>query len=313
MVVTDADGDSAPAGNLVINIVDDVPTAVADTDSVAAGTSGPVTGNVLTAAPMHRRQPDRRCCGRAGRRRGGGRERCCGRTNANLDDPTTLAGVIQGSFGELTLAADGGYSYTRDAGTAGGVNDVFTYTLTDGDGDLSPTTLTIAIGDSTPTDAIPAAGGATTTVFEAAFLRVGRSPRAREIADGNSTTTRPVGDGVGDDRLHLAGRGVGDLAGRSCSERRAADVCGRDDRHADGVVQLRSGDGRRHDLLQLYADRQHGGRPTSASFAVVVTDADGDSAPAGNLVINIVDDVPTAVADTDAWRRVRRGRRPATC
>ena len=52
---------------------------------------------------------------------------------------------------------------------------------------------------------------------------------------------------------------------------------------------------------------------TSASFAVVVTDADGDSAPAGNLVINIVDDVPTAVADTDAWRRVRRGRRPATC
>ena len=46
--------------------------------------------------------------------------------------------VIQGSFGVLTLAADGSYSYTRNAGTAGGVNDVFTYTLTDGDGDLSP-------------------------------------------------------------------------------------------------------------------------------------------------------------------------------
>ena len=38
---------------------------------------------------------------------------------------------------------------------------------------------------------------------------------------------------------------------------------------------------------------------SSSSFAVVVTDADGDSAPAGNLVINIVDDVPTAHADTD--------------
>ena len=48
MVVTDADGDNAPAGNLVIAIIDDVPTAVADIDSVVAGTPGPATGNVLT-------------------------------------------------------------------------------------------------------------------------------------------------------------------------------------------------------------------------------------------------------------------------
>ena len=52
VVVTDADGDSAPAGNLVITIVDDVPTAVADTDSVAAGTPGPATGNVLTGGTV---------------------------------------------------------------------------------------------------------------------------------------------------------------------------------------------------------------------------------------------------------------------
>ena len=32
--------------------------------------------------------------------------------------------------------------------TPGGVNDVFTYTIKDGDGDLSHTTLTIAIGDA---------------------------------------------------------------------------------------------------------------------------------------------------------------------
>ena len=49
VVVTDADGDSAPAGNLVITIIDDVPTAEADTDSVAAGSSRPETGNVITA------------------------------------------------------------------------------------------------------------------------------------------------------------------------------------------------------------------------------------------------------------------------
>ena len=66
-----------------------------------------------------------------------------GNTNANLDDPTTLAGVIQGSFGKLTLAAGGGYSYHANANTSG--TDVFNYTITDGDGDTSPATLTISV------------------------------------------------------------------------------------------------------------------------------------------------------------------------
>jgi Bacterial Ig domain len=38
----------------------------------------------------------------------------------------------------------------------------------------------------------------------------------------------------------------------------------------------------------------------SASFAVVVTDRDGDSNPPANLVINIVDDTPVARSDTDS-------------
>ena len=65
---------------------------------------------------------------------------------------TTLScGRSRAAFGKLTLAANGSYSYTRDAGTAGGANDVFTYTVKDGDGDLSHTTLTISVGNSTPT------------------------------------------------------------------------------------------------------------------------------------------------------------------
>ncbi|WP_352581288.1 Ig-like domain-containing protein [Mesorhizobium sp. C268A] len=39
---------------------------------------------------------------------------------------------IQGLYGKLTLAADGTYTYTRDAGSAGGHDDVFTYTIKDG-------------------------------------------------------------------------------------------------------------------------------------------------------------------------------------
>ena len=65
---------------------------------------------------------------------------------------------IHGTYGTLTLQADGSYSYVRDAGSPGGVNDVFTYTIKDGDGDLSHTTLTIAIGDATPTVTILRAG-----------------------------------------------------------------------------------------------------------------------------------------------------------
>src|SRR5262249_9998854 len=47
VLVTDKDGDAA-GGNLVINIVDDGPVALADTDSVAGGQAAAETGNVLT-------------------------------------------------------------------------------------------------------------------------------------------------------------------------------------------------------------------------------------------------------------------------
>ncbi len=78
VVLTDQDNQTAN-DTLVANIIDDVPTAVADIDSVAAGTPGPATGNVLTGGTdALDSQHDRRCCGRAGRRRGGGCGRCCG-------------------------------------------------------------------------------------------------------------------------------------------------------------------------------------------------------------------------------------------
>ena len=47
VVLTDQDNQTAN-DTLVATIIDDVPTAVADIDSVAAGTPGPATGNVLT-------------------------------------------------------------------------------------------------------------------------------------------------------------------------------------------------------------------------------------------------------------------------
>ncbi|MGX5845364.1 Ig-like domain-containing protein, partial [Mesorhizobium sp. ArgA1] len=154
VVVTDADGDPAPAGNLVINIVDDVPTAVADTDAVAAGSFGPVGGNVIDGSGSDGNAAGADTKGADGATVVGVQ---AGNTNAAVDNAATLGVEIQGTYGKLTLAADGTYSYVRDAGSPGGVNDVFTYTIKDGDGDTSHTTLTISIGDGTPTVLIPVA------------------------------------------------------------------------------------------------------------------------------------------------------------
>ncbi|RWM43037.1 VCBS domain-containing protein, partial [Mesorhizobium sp.] len=56
-----------------------------------------------------------------------------------------LGGGIAGTYGTLTLNANGSYSYDgfANAVPAGGATDTFVYTIMDGDGDLSTTTLTI--------------------------------------------------------------------------------------------------------------------------------------------------------------------------
>ena len=226
-----------------------------------------------------------------------------GTTNADLDNPATLATPIQGAFGKLTLAADGSYSYTRDAGTAGGANDVFTYTIKDGDGDLSHTTLTISVGNSTPTDTIPAPGGATTTVFEHGLPARGAEPAGSgEIADGNPTNNSDPSETVSGTIAFtsLDGVSVISLGGHV--------LTGAPQTFADGTTgtltasfsyDAATGAGVISYSYTLI-DNTLVDPSSSSSFAVVVTDADGDSAPAGNLVITIIDDVPTARADIDS-------------
>ncbi|WP_032997630.1 Ig-like domain-containing protein, partial [Mesorhizobium sp. LSJC264A00] len=133
--LTDQDGQNA-TGTLSVNIVDDVPTAVADIDSIGAGLFGPATGNVLVGGTdaLDGNTTD----GVADTKGADGAAVVgvvAGDTNAALDNTATLGVQIQGLYGKLTLAADGTYTYTRDAGSAGGHDDVFTYTIKDGDGD----------------------------------------------------------------------------------------------------------------------------------------------------------------------------------
>ena len=57
---------------------------------------------------------------------------------------------LPGSFGTLTLNADGSYSYDGNPNVVppAGATDMFVYTITDGDGDTSTTTLTINLTDA---------------------------------------------------------------------------------------------------------------------------------------------------------------------
>ncbi|SMF34224.1 retention module-containing protein, partial [Pseudogulbenkiania subflava] len=184
VTATDVDGSSSN-GTLSVNIVDDVPTASLDTNSVAAGTVGPVTGQVLTndvfgADGPATTSPVGGVVGIAAGTTAGGED-------ANVGTP------IHGLYGTLTLKADGSYTYTRDVGSQGGHDDVFTYTIKDGDGDLSHTTLTISIGDATPTVSIPEAGGSDTTVYEAGLpARVGE-PAGSNSAATSETTSGSIG------------------------------------------------------------------------------------------------------------------------
>ena len=295
--VTDAHGNTA-TGTILVDIIDDVPTAHADTDATAVGQFTAETGNVITAVGTTSPVSGVDVLGADGAAVSGV---AAGNTNADLDNAATLNTPIQGAFGKLTLAADGSYSYTRDAGTAGGADDVFTYTLKDGDGDLSHTTLTISVGDSTPSDVIPAPGGATTTVFEQGLPARGAEPAGSgEIADGNPTNNSDPSETVSGTIAFTSPDGV------SVISLGGLVLTGAPQTLADGTTGTLTAsfsydattDAGVISYSYTLIDNTLVDPSSSSSFAVVVTDADGDSAPAGNLVISIIDDVPTAHVDS---------------
>ncbi len=296
VVISDADGDAAPAGNLVISIVDDAPIAAFDTDSIAAGDYTPATGNVISGAGTTNAGAD--TVGADGASVVGV---VAGNSGASLDDAATVSTQINGLFGKLTLNADGSYSYVRNPGSAGGGSDVFTYTVKDGDGDLAHTTLTISLGDATPTVSIPAAGGADTTVYEKGLpVRGLESAGTGEMADGNAGNNSDASETTGGTINFTSKDGVSaiTLGGHALTTvpQTFSDATGSLTAHYsyDAATGIGS-------IVYAYtlADNTSGDN-TSASFAVVISDADGDAAPAGNLVISIVDDAPIAAFDTDS-------------
>jgi VCBS repeat-containing protein len=278
VVVTDVDGSSAST-SVVIDVIDDVPTAIADTNAVPAGSYAAVTGNVETNDIP----------GADGASVLGAKAAASAGFTAVASDAAGT--TISGQYGDLTIHQDGTYSYARHAGSPGGVSDVFNYQLTDKDGDTSATTLTINIGNGTPTITVTP-GGPTDDAGHSLVNEAGLAAGSHGN-DGSATVTGVLSYTPGDAPDSVTIGGVNAAVG--------AVVHG-----AHGDLTITAVDAANHTVSYSYTLSS----PLSVSgagtnnegagdtFAVTVTDVDGSSATSA-VTVDVLDDVPTAVLDTN--------------
>ncbi|MCK8682181.1 retention module-containing protein [Pseudomonas umsongensis] len=254
---TDAQGNVATS-TIVINIVDDVPTANIDHTSVGEG--GYIGGNVLWNDNA----------GADGQFAGGG---VVG-VRAGADTSTPVHGglnsQINGTYGYLTLDAAGNalyHSYPNSV-SGPGASDVFTYTLRDGDGDESTTTIIIDVHNS----CLVAASDQDVTVYEKAL---DQPCDTGETASG--TLVGAVHGGSGAITYSLVSNAIG--------------TYGQLLLHPDGsYTYTLAGPASTTPAANDGANTLH------ESFTYQATDALGNIATS-TIVVNIVDDVPTAIAD----------------
>ncbi len=155
------------SGTLKVDIVDDVPTAVADTNSVTEDTLLSASGNVVSNV--------------AGADTIGADVNATPVTGVAFGATAGSIGVaLSGNYGALTLNADGSYTYNLSNSNSAvqalevgaTLNDVFSYTITDGDGDTSTSTLTITINGTNDAPTSTALPGRTGTDAEVVSVDV---------------------------------------------------------------------------------------------------------------------------------------------
>nr|WP_241264572.1 Ig-like domain-containing protein [Marinobacter daepoensis] len=198
---------------------------------------------------------------------------------ASDDGSGTL--TIVGEYGSLEVRPDGSYTYQRSPGSPGGVQDVFTYTIDDGEGGTDTATLTIGLPDGVPSAEIPSSGGVSTTVYESGLSAGTESGSGKETASGTIRFTSP--DGVAS--ISLGGHSLTDV----------------DQSFSDGLTARYSYDPATGEGIVHYSYTLRDpttGDNNQVRFDLEIEDQDGDALPSGQLVIDIVDDAPQAVNDT---------------
>ena len=174
-----------------------------------------------------------------------------------------------------------------------GATDVFVYTIKDGDGDTSTTTLTINLTDS----GIVAPNDSDVTVNENA-LDTTALPDGSDLAVGTVTGSLPGSAAETDATNQLNGSGgTAPLTYALVSGGNAATA------GTFGTIQVNADGSYVYTLTKPFdtsPDADNGANTEVAeSFQYRVTDANGNSAT-GTITVNIVDDVPTAHADTNS-------------
>ncbi|WP_454658356.1 VCBS domain-containing protein [Bosea beijingensis] len=295
-VLVNGIGGTSASGDLVIRVVDDVPTAANDGPHVAtedgsgaanAASTSVVSGNVLSNdAPGADAPASFVAWGGAA-------------------DAATVAAL--GQYGTLVQNGDGTWSYTLDntkAATqalgAGFSQDyVLHYTMQDADGDQSPATLTITVkgANDSASVVIAAAGGADSTVYEHGLTSVG---------DTSETTTGSFTVSATDGIATIVVGGVTFTLAQMQAFAATNGVVNT----GEGELRLTGYNAATGAVSYSYTlsatidndSKVPGGSDTvdAAGFsdhvAVLVNGIGGTSA-SGDLVIRVVDDVPTAAND----------------
>jgi large repetitive protein len=151
LTATDSDGDAAQA-NFDVVVADDVPTAVSQS-SVSVTEGGAAIGSAVSGVNLL-----------ANDTQGGDTARIYQVSYADNSGTTqtvtigalaTDTGPLDTRYGTLTVYADGRWSYTPDAvaihTNSAALSDPFSYTLIDGDGDISAAVVQpIAVNDTLP-------------------------------------------------------------------------------------------------------------------------------------------------------------------
>nr|WP_315900695.1 VCBS domain-containing protein [Halomonas sp. DP5Y7-2] len=291
VVATEADGDSATA-QVTVDVVDSAPQAVADVNAITEDTAS-VSGNVIDGAADD-----------AGADTLGADATTVTAVtsdNASGNTATTNADgqlVIQGEYGTLTIAADGSYSYALDntnpavQGLDGSesVTEVFTYTLTDADSDASSTTLTLTINGQE--DDLP-----TITVTDSDGNVTGADNSVEEDSGETVTGTFTVGGSAGVASVTIGGV---ELVGADFTTPVSIPNTG-----GQGSLSITGFDAATGEFSYSYTETGGPAEHNAAndnivdSFAIVVTDNEGDTA-SDSLDIQILDTAPQAVADVNA-------------
>jgi len=272
VVATDNDGSSA-SGQINVNIVDDLPAANPDAASVAEGDT--VSGNVLSND--------------VGGADGPAISGAVVGVRAGADTSSSAIGglnsQINGTYGYLTLDANGNAVYHSNPNVVNGPGavDVFTYTVRDADGDESTTTITIDVHDS----CLIAASDSDVTVYEKAL---DLTKDGQDLAPGTVTGSDPANSGE-----TATGTLVGAVSGGTgaITYTLVGSATG-----SYGQLQLNADGTYTYTLTsapKTTPSANDGPNTLSESFTYQATDALGNSTTS-TLVVNIVDDVPKAVA-----------------